>query len=70
MSLDHLHGRAQQFQDVKEMVQELAPQLEGFKQTITTTAIDRDPEETDRRTELTKYVHLSVMVGTILNDLL
>jgi hypothetical protein len=55
---------------VKEMVEELAPQLEGFKQTITTTPIVGDPEETGRRMELTKYVHLSVIVGIILNDLL
>jgi hypothetical protein len=52
------------------MVEVLIPQLDGFKQTITTAVVDGDPEETGRRMELTKYVHLSVIVGTILNDIL
>jgi hypothetical protein len=54
---------------VKEMIEELVPQLDGFKQTITTAAVDGDPEETGRRMELTKYVHPLVIVSTILNDL-
>jgi hypothetical protein len=54
---------------VKEMIEELVPQLDGFKQTITTAVVEGDPEETGRRTELTQYVHRLVIVNTILNDL-
>jgi hypothetical protein len=54
---------------VKEMIEELVPQLDGFKQSITTAAVDGDPEETSRRMELTKYVHPFVIVSTIPNDL-
>jgi hypothetical protein len=50
------------------MIEELVPQLDGFKQTITTAAVDGDPQETSRRAELTKYVHPMVIVSTILND--
>ena len=47
----------QQFEDVKEKVEELVPQLDRFKQNITTTTVDGDPEETNRRMGLARYVH-------------
>ena len=38
-------------------MKELKPQLDRFKQNITTTTIDGDPGETGRRTVLTRYAH-------------
>ena len=43
--------------------------MERLKQNITTTTIDGDPEETARRTELTRYVHRLVTPPTLVNDL-
>ena len=48
----------QQFEDVKEKVEELVPQLDRFKQNITTTIVDGDPEETNRRIGLARCVHV------------
>jgi len=45
------------------MVEELVPQLERFKQNITTATIDEDPEETNRRKGLTAYVHLLIILS-------
>ena len=52
-----IDGRSQEFKDVKERIEYLKPQLDRLKQTITTTTVDGDPEETERRTELTRYAH-------------
>jgi hypothetical protein len=49
------HGRSQQFEDLKEKIEDLKPQLDRFKQNVTTTTIDGDPGETERRKELTRY---------------
>ncbi|KAF9649817.1 hypothetical protein BDM02DRAFT_3260180 [Thelephora ganbajun] len=43
--------RYEQFEDVK--VKDLKPQLDRFRQNITTTPVDGDPEETGRRQQLT-----------------
>ncbi|KAF9645044.1 hypothetical protein BDM02DRAFT_3263177 [Thelephora ganbajun] len=43
----------EQPEDVKDQIKDLKPQLARFKQNITTTTIDGDPEETGRRKELT-----------------
>ncbi|KAF9642509.1 hypothetical protein BDM02DRAFT_3176724 [Thelephora ganbajun] len=45
--------RYEQFEDVKDKIKDLKPQLDRFKQTITTTPIEGDPGETERRKELT-----------------
>ncbi|KAF9784529.1 hypothetical protein BJ322DRAFT_851232 [Thelephora terrestris] len=44
----------EQFEDVKEKVEELIPQLDRFKQYIATATVEEDPEETNRRTGLTR----------------
>jgi chromosome segregation ATPase len=51
------------------MIEELVPQLDELKQSITTATIDGDPEETSRRMELTMYVHRLVIANHILKDL-
>ena len=55
---------SQQFDDVKEKVEELIPQLDRFKQNISATTVDGDPEETDRRVGLTRYVLPSMTIMT------
>ena len=49
---------SQQFDDVKEKVEELVPQLDRFKQNIAITTVEGDPEETNRRMGLARYVHI------------
>ncbi|KAF9645952.1 hypothetical protein BDM02DRAFT_3271339 [Thelephora ganbajun] len=48
-----LIDRYEQFEDVKDVIKDLKPQLDRFKQNITRTSVDGDPEETRRRKELT-----------------
>ena len=55
---------SQQFDDVKEKVEELIPQLDRFKQNISTTTVDEDPEETDRRVGLARCVLRSMAIVT------
>ncbi|KAF9652211.1 hypothetical protein BDM02DRAFT_3161863 [Thelephora ganbajun] len=43
----------EQFEDVEDKIKDLKPQLDRFKQNITTTPVGGDPEETGRRKELT-----------------
>jgi hypothetical protein len=62
------HHRSQESEDVKEKIEELIPQLGRFRQGITTTPIDEDPEETDRRSELARYVHRSMTATATLNS--
>jgi hypothetical protein len=50
------HRCSQEFEDVKEKIEELVPQLDTVKQTIAATIADEDPEETDRRMGLIRYV--------------
>ena len=47
---------SQQYEDVKEKVEDLIPQLDRFKQHIDTTTVGKDPEETNRRRELIRCV--------------
>jgi hypothetical protein len=56
MALVHNLFLLQQFDSVKDNIQELIPQLERFKRDINTTKIDGDPEETNRRLQLIGYV--------------
>ncbi|KAF9645965.1 hypothetical protein BDM02DRAFT_382706 [Thelephora ganbajun] len=42
----------ERFEDVKDKIKDLKPQLDRFKQSITTTPVDGDPEETGRCKEL------------------
>ncbi|KAF8340814.1 hypothetical protein F5887DRAFT_978796 [Amanita rubescens] len=44
----------EQFKDVEDKIKDLKPQLDRFKQNITTTSTDGDPEEMGRRKELTR----------------
>ncbi|KAF9645139.1 hypothetical protein BDM02DRAFT_3189954 [Thelephora ganbajun] len=45
--------RYKQFEGVRDKIRDLKPQLDRFKLHITTTTIDGDPGETERRKELT-----------------
>jgi len=54
------HRVSQQFEDVRERIKDLEPQLGRLKLSITTTGVDGDPEETGRRKELTRYAHRSL----------
>jgi len=36
-------------------MEDLKPQLDGFKKNVTTTTVDEDPGEAERREELTRY---------------
>jgi len=62
-------NRSQEFEGVKEKLEGLQPQLDRLKQNITTTAIDGDPEETGRRTELTRYAYQLLTLTALVNDL-
>ena len=57
-----LHEHLQEFKDVREKIENLVPQLDRFKQSITTAADDKDPEETTRRRRLIRCVHWSIAV--------
>lgn len=61
-------GVTQQFEDVKEKLEDLIPQLERFKQNITTTTVDGDPEETNRRKGLATCVPRLIAVVTPPDD--
>ena len=41
------HEYFQHFKDVKEKMEDLVSQLDRFRQNITTTTVDADPEETE-----------------------
>jgi hypothetical protein len=56
----NLHGYSQHSKDVKEKMEDLVSLLDRFKQNITTTTIDGDPEETERRRKLTRCVRKSL----------
>ena len=43
--------------------------MERFKRDITTTTIDRDPEETRRRQELARYARRSLTTPALVNGL-
>ena len=47
----------------------LKPQLDRLKQAITTTTVDGDLEETERRTELTRYVRRSPTLAALVDGL-
>ncbi|KAF9644139.1 hypothetical protein BDM02DRAFT_3190869 [Thelephora ganbajun] len=59
----------EQFEDVQDKIKDLKPRLDRFKQNITTTIIDRDPGETERRKELTRYGHRLFTTPTLVNGL-
>ena len=70
MTVAHnLHEHPQQFEDVREKVESLKPQLDRLKQIITATTIDGDPEETSRRVELARYVRRSLTTFALVNGL-
>jgi hypothetical protein len=51
-----LYEHLQQFEEVREKINDLKPQLYWLIQMITTTNIDGDPEEVRQRVELVRYV--------------
>ena len=58
MAIVHdLRGRSQQFEDVKEKVEDLIPRLNRFKQNANAASIDGDQAEKKRRSELYGYAH-------------
>ena len=71
--MNYCHARLtrwpQEFDDVNEKIKDLKPQLDRFRQTITTATIDGDPEETGRRKELTRYAFRLVTTQTFVNGL-
>jgi len=52
-----LRGRSQQFEDVKEKIEELIPRLNRFKQNANGVSVDGDQAEEKRRSELAGYAH-------------
>ena len=50
-------------------IEGLTPQLERLNQVITTTTIDGDPEETNRRTELTRYIRRLFVLSALVDGL-
>ena len=56
-----LHEHLQEFKDVREKIENLVPQLDRFKQSITTAVDDKDPEETTRRRRLIRCVQWSIV---------
>jgi hypothetical protein len=65
----NLHERSQEFDDVREKLEGLKPQLDRLKQNITTTKIDKDPEETRRREELARCIYRPFAVFVLINNL-
>ena len=59
---------SQEFKGIKEKIEALKPQLDRFKQNITTTTIDGDPEETGRRTELTRCARQLLASPALVDD--
>ena len=59
---------SQKFKDVKDKIEGLGPQLDRLKLNITTTTIDGDPEETRRRTELTRCARRLSSLLALTND--
>lgn len=49
--------KPQEFEDVKVKIENLKPQLDRLKRTVTTVTIDGDPEEAGRRRELSRCAH-------------
>ena len=52
-----LRGRSQQFEDVKEKIEELIPRLNAFKQNANAESIDGDQAEEKRRSDLAGCAH-------------
>ena len=59
--------RLQEFKDVKEKIEGLKPQLDRLKRNVVTTTIDGDPEEIERRSELTRYARQLFTPPTLAN---
>ena len=54
---------------MKDKIEDLKPQLERFKQNITTATVDGDPGETGRRNELIRYARRLLTTPTIIDSL-
>ena len=62
-------GPSQQSEDVREKIADLIPLMERFKQTIAVAVIDGDQEESQRRSELSRYARRFFTTPTIANGL-
>ena len=51
----NLHEHSQQFEDVRDKIEDLIPLLAKLKQNVTATAADADGGENRRRSELSRY---------------
>ena len=70
MPCTNLHEASQQFEDVREKIEDLIPTLERLKQDTTVTTADGDHAEKQRRSELSRYACRSLTSPTPVNGLL
>ena len=70
MPCTNLYEAPQQFEDVREKIEDLIPTLERFKQNTTVSAADGDHAEKQRRSELSRYARRSLIPPTHVNGLL
>jgi hypothetical protein len=63
------HKRSQQFEDVKEKIEDLVPHLNRFKQNADAAMADGDQAEKNRLLELSRYASPSLATLSIANGL-
>jgi len=62
-------GRLQEFDDVKEKIEDLIPRLNMFKENAKAASVDGDQGEKDRRSALSGYAHRLLTLPTPVDDL-
>ena len=62
-------GRLQEFDDVKEKIEDLIPRLNRFKENAKAASVDGDQGEKDRRSELSGYAHRFLTLPAPVDDL-
>ena len=67
MSCTDLLEASQEFEDVREKIEDLVPLLERFKQNVGVTTTDGDQAEKPRRSELYKYARQSLTPHILVN---
>jgi hypothetical protein len=65
----NLHEHSQQFEDVKEKIEDLIPHLTRFKQHANAVMSDGDQAEEKRRSELFRYARQLLITHTLVNGL-
>jgi hypothetical protein len=63
------HERSQQFEDVKEKIEDLIPHLNRFKQNADAAMANGDQAEKQRLSELSRYTYQSSAIPTLANGL-